>query len=195
MPKIVIGSCPMTADDLTRIKQETGVSAVLSLQHDDCLSYWGIDYTQLQNRAAELGLTLVRCPIRDFDIPDMRRQLPLAIKTLASLQTEGHRTYVHCTAGIGRSALVVLGYLTLVETCDPEEAISLILASRSDAVPSWEAYFSCRYDLAARNRKAIERRAYELYEHGENGNADADWQQAEREILRNMLLRQIKSAK
>jgi len=132
-PHIVIGTCPMRPDDLVRIRKEAEVSALLSLQHDDCLAYWGIDYSQMQGKAAEIGLALRRWPIRDFDINDMRRQLPSAVSTLAALQATGHRTYVHCTAGLGRSALVVLGYLTLVETRDPDEAISLILASRPDS--------------------------------------------------------------
>lgn len=182
----------MKPDDLIRIRQEAEASAVLSLQHDDCHAYWGIDFGQLQNRAVELDLTLIRCPIRDFDIPDMRRQLPFAISTLASLQTKGHRTYVHCTAGRGRSALIVLGYLTLIENLDPEEAISIILANRSDAAPAWEAYHGCRHDLVEYNRRAIEMYAYKLYEQGVNSSAEADWLQAEREILRNDLLRRIK---
>ena len=179
----------MRPDDLVRIRNESKASALLSLQHDECLAYWGIDYAQMRSKAAEVGFVVVRCPIRDFDIADMQRQLPLAVSALAALQANGHRTYVHCTAGLGRSALVILGYLILVETLDPEEAISLILASRPDAVPAWEAYHGCRHDLVVRHRQAIERRAYELYEQAANKSADADWQQAENEILRNVLLR------
>jgi hypothetical protein len=41
------------------------------------------------------------------------------------------------------------------------------------------------------NRKAIERRAYELYEQGVNDSMDADWQQAEREVLREELLNRV----
>jgi hypothetical protein len=178
----------MNPGDLARIRNEAQASAVLSVQHDECLAYWGIDYARLQDRATALGLILVRCPIRDFDIADMRQQLPAAISALASLQARGHRTYVHCTAGLGRSPLVVLAYLILVQKQDPEEAISMILSSRSDAVPAWEAYHGCRYDLVERHRQAIARRAYELYQQGVNTGADADWQQAESEVLRNALL-------
>jgi protein-tyrosine phosphatase len=186
-PHIVVGSCPMRPDDLNRIQKEAEASALLSLQHDDCLAHWGIRYAQMRSRASEIGLALTRVPIRDFDIGDMRKQLPSALSALAELQAEGHRTYVHCTAGLGRSPLVILGYLTLIELRDPEEAIALILARRSDAVPAWEAYHGCRYDLVEHNRNAIERRAYALYEQRINDNADADWQQAEREVLRNDL--------
>ena len=177
----------MRPDDLVRIQKEAEVSAVLSLQHDDCLAYWGIDYSRMQSKATEIGLALIRWPIRDFDITDMRRQLPSAVSTLAALQANGHRTYVHCTAGLGRSALVILGYLTLIETRDADEAISLILAGRPDSVPAWEAYHGCRHDLVESNRMAIERRAYELYQQGVNDSMQADWQQAEREVLRDEL--------
>jgi hypothetical protein len=43
-PHIVVGTCPMTPEDLGRLRARAAVTAVLSLQHDDCLDYWGIDY-------------------------------------------------------------------------------------------------------------------------------------------------------
>jgi protein-tyrosine phosphatase len=129
-----------------------------------------------------------RCPIRDFNIPDMRRRLPEAIAALARLQVHGHRTYVHCTAGLGRAPLTVLGYLTLVERQDPEDAIQMILKGRPGAVPAWEAYHGCCADLVARHRELIERRAYELYQSGTHGNADADWRQAQTEVLYTVLV-------
>lgn len=186
-PRVIIGTCPMTPDDLKRVKAGVGVSAVMSLQHDQCLVYWGIEEAQMRHAGAELGLVMVRRPIRDFDIPDMRRHLPDAIAMLAHLQAAGHRTYVHCTAGMSRAPLTVLGYLTLVEGYTPEVAIRLILAGRAEAVPAWEAYHGCLEDLVKRHREAIERRAYELCEQGFHSDADADWNQAQAEVLRTLL--------
>ncbi len=186
-PHIVIGACPMTPDDLKLIHAGAGVSAVLSLQHDDCLAYWGIDYTQMRCTGTELGLTMERFPIRDFDIFDMRRRLPDAISTLAHPRARGHRTYVHCTAGLSRAPLTVLGYLTLVEGYAPDQAIRFILAGRAGAVPAWEAYHGCCEDLVARHREAIERRAYELYEQGVHGDAHDNWWHAQAEVLRSAL--------
>ncbi len=188
-PSIVVGTCPRTPGDLERIRTEAPASAILSLQHDDCHAYWGIDAAQLAGAAAELGLTLARHPIRDFDIEDMRRQLPAAVALLAELQAAEHRTYVHCTAGLGRAPLTVLGFLTLVEGEDPELAIRRILAGRPGAVPAWEAYHGCVEDLASRHRAAIERRAYELYEGGIHGSALDDWHHAQAEVLRSALVR------
>ena len=80
--------------------------------------------------------------------------------------------------GLGRAPLTVLGYLTLVEALDAEQAIRLIQAGRPGAVPAWEAYHGCRGDLVARHGEAIEQRAYVLYRQGVHGDAFSDWFQA-----------------
>jgi hypothetical protein len=177
----------MTPGDLRRIKDGARVSAVLSLQHDDCLAYWSIDYSRLYSEGRRLALAMERCPIRDFDTRDMRRHLPAATASLARLQAAGHRTYVHCTAGLGRAPLVVLGYLTLVEGIAPDQAIQLILEGRPGAVPSWEAYHGARSDLVARFRREIEHRAHQLSEQGPTSDMAGDWHQAEFEVLRTAL--------
>jgi len=187
-PEIVVGTCPMAAGDLARIRAGARASAVLSLQHDSCLAYWGIDYAEMCAAAEELGMTMSRCPIRDFDVADMRRCLPDAVAALAALLTRGHRTYVHCTAGLGRAPLTVLAYLILVERRDPEQAIRLILRARPGAVPAWEAYHGCRGDLIRRYGRRIEQRAYELHQRGVYGDALADWCEAEAEVLAEALM-------
>jgi atypical dual specificity phosphatase len=186
-PELVIGSCPMTVDDLERIRVDADVSAVLSVQHDECLAYWSIDYEAMLAAGQELGLAMDRCPIRDFDIADMRRRLPAAIGALHSFQARKHRTYVHCTAGLGRAPLTVLGYLTLVAGHDPEEVIQWILRGRPGAVPAWEAYRGCIADLVERHRKRIERQAYRLFERGVPGDAQEHWRLAQAEVLKAVL--------
>lgn len=186
-PRIVVGTCPMTAADLQRIHAEAGVSAVLSLQHDDCLAYRKIDSKQICHAGEALGLSMARSPMRDFDIPDQRRQLPGAVAALARLQAGWQRTYVHCTAGLGRAPLTVLTYLTLVDGQGPEDAIRSILRGRPNAVPAWEAYYGCREDLVARYRQAIEARAYQLSRQELCNNPDRDWVRAESEVLQQVL--------
>ena len=187
-PEMLIGSCPMTPADLSRIQSGTGVSAILSLQHDACLAFWGIDEERMRQAGKGLGLRMERCPIRDFDLADMRRQLPAAVSLLGDMIAQGHRVYVHCTAGMGRAPLTVLGYLVMVRRLPRETAIKLILAGRPVAVPAWEALEGCVADLTARHREAIEHRAHELHGQGVNNNRDEDWEQAQTEILRSVLL-------
>jgi hypothetical protein len=186
-PHIVVGSCPMAPADLGRIRDGAGVSALLSLQHDDCLAYWGIDYPAMQRQGANLGLTMKRCPVRDFDIADQRKRLPHAVAALARLRSSDHRIYVHCTAGLGRAPLVVLVYLTWMESLSPERAIRLIHAARPGAVPAWEAWHGCRDDLVTRHRARIELRAYELHEADRGRSAIGNWTAAEAEVLRAVL--------
>lgn len=175
---------------LPRIQSEGGASAVLSLQHDACLAYWGIDYAAMLRKAAGLGLRMERCQIRDFDVADMRRRLPVAVSLLADMIARGHRVYVHCTAGMGRAPLVVLGYLVLAEGVPTDRAIRHIRAVRPEAVPSLEALEGCREDLTHQHRQAIQSRAYDLYEMRGNSDPEADWDRAQADILRRVLIRQ-----
>lgn len=188
-PKILVGSCPMTPMDLERISRSAGVSAVLSLQHDGCLAYWGIDYRQMVSRAERLGLVMARSPMRDFDIVDQRRNLPRAVATLFGLQNRGHLTYVHCTAGLGRAPLTVLSYLVWIEGLSPEDAIQLIRRGRPGAVPAWEAHHGSREDLVERHRVEIERRAYERFNTRRpwQDEAKSDWLHAEAEVIYSVL--------
>jgi len=179
----------MTTADLDRIGAEAGASAVLSVQHDDCLAYWDIDYPEMRTHGERVGLRMARSPMRDFDIPDQRRNLARAVRTLADLQSNEYRTYVHCTAGLGRAPLTVLSYLVWIEGLSPEQAISLIHRGRPGAVPAWEAHQGCRADLVERYRPRIEERAYMLSQtlFGD-GDAQSDWLQAEVEVLRAVLV-------
>lgn len=149
-PALVVGTCPMTPDDLERIQREGGCTALLSLQHEDCLDYWGIDEAALRARGRSLGLRMQRRPMRDFDLDDQRRALAAAVTALAAIRSAGGRTYVHCTAGLGRAPLTVWAYLSWIEGWPAGEAVARIKARRPGAVPSPEAFAGCRDDLLAR---------------------------------------------
>jgi predicted protein tyrosine phosphatase len=156
---LVIGSCPLGADDLDRIRVRSGASALLSLQTDACRENLGIDYAAHRRRGAALGLVLENAPMRDFDPEDQRRRLPSAVHRLHGLLSVGHRVYVHCTAGVNRSPLTVLGYLTFVEGLETEAALDLIRGARRQADPYLDAHEACRGDLVARLADLIEARA------------------------------------
>ena len=183
---LVVGSCPRAPSDLDALRLATRVSAVLSVQHDDCLDQQGIDYPRQVRYGRRLGLTMERCPLRDFDPADQRRGLPAAVRGLWGLLRQGHRVYVHGTAGLNRSPLVVLAYLTLVEGIGLEEAITLLLRARPEVCPTWEAYHGCRRELTARYGERIRQRARELGQ-GSAAAAAEVWRRAERAIWREVL--------
>lgn len=185
---LIIGSCPMTGSDLDRIWYDAGASAILSLQHDECLAHFGIDYEQHHVHGRRLGLVMVRSPMRDFNPGEQRQRLPAAVHRLDGLITDRHRVYVHCTAGMGRSALTVLAYLTFMEGYTPDETIRLLISKRPGIVPSMEAYDGCRTDLLSTRHDEIERQAWIAYrdrcDRQEAGNAEGDWYRAEKAVLR-----------
>jgi hypothetical protein len=186
-PELVVGTCPQMPADLEEIRDSAKVSAVLSLQHDECLAHYGIDFPQMSREGKLLGLAMERCPIRDFDPRETRKLLPDAVRTLASLQGQGHRTYVHCTAGISRAPLTVFGYLALVSGVAESTARKMIMDGRPGAVPYWEAYEGARADLKARHREAIEQRASELEGPGLSNGRAQTMDRAEAQILREVL--------
>jgi protein-tyrosine phosphatase len=159
----------------------------MSLQHDECLAHYGIDFGRMSREGEAMGLAMARCPIRDFDPMETRRLLPDAVKKLAALQAAGHRTYVHCTAGISRAPLTVFGYLALVAGVDERRAQKMIMDGRPGAVPYWEAYEGAREDLKVLHSEAIERRVSELA--GDNLSLDGARveSRAEAEVLREVL--------
>jgi protein-tyrosine phosphatase len=186
-PDLVIGSCPYTVADLEHIRVETRASALLSLQHDECHAYLGIDRKALVCHGERRGLVMARQPIRDFDVADMRRHLGAAVSLLDSLLRAGHRVYVHCTAGTGRSPLTVLGYLALIESCTPAQALALIRSHRPGVCPSLEAYLGCRADLVERHQERIAGRAQEIWTRDPRIAQEEALVHAEREVLREVL--------
>lgn len=186
-PELIVGTCPMAPADLERIKEQTGATAVLSLQHDECLARWDIDYEKMESEGRRRGLAMARCPIRDFDPADTRRHLPRAVGLLARLRDEGHRTYVHCTAGISRAPLTVFAYLALVEMIPESRARKAVMEKRPESVPYWEAYEKARADLVAEHMEAIEARARSLEGLGLSDDGTEAIERAEAEVLRMVL--------
>jgi atypical dual specificity phosphatase len=182
---IVIGSCPMAPEDLDRIHGETGATALLSLQSDQCRSAFGIDYETHRAHGDDLGLAMVNAPMLDFNPPDQRRNLPEAVHRLHELVSAGHKVYVHCTAGINRAPLAVLGYLSFVETVTPDTAIAIIRQVRPEADPSWEAYHGCREDLVGALLDHIRLRAFDMSRQHPHGDPDSHWFEAEKQVIRD----------
>lgn len=181
---IVIGSCPMTTADIDRIVAELEVTAMLSLQSDECRTHFQLDYDALRAHGKKHRLTMVNTPMLDFDPPDQRRHLAEAVRSLHELLAAGHRVYVHCTAGVNRAPLVVLGYMTFVEMQSPDLALAVLKEARPGADPSMEAYYGCRDDLTDILHDHILVRAYYLAEGSPRQDTASNWFEAERDVLR-----------
>jgi atypical dual specificity phosphatase len=185
---LLIGSCPMSAEDIGRIREQCGATAVMSLQSDACRRAFGIDWEELRAFGDLSHMAVVNAPMLDFDPPDQRRNLPRAIACLGDLLAAGHRVYLHCTAGCNRAPLTALGYFTFVEMQSTDDAMSLLTRARPQSAPSWEAYNGCRGDLVEVLRDNIMVRAYYLSQQSPESDSQAHWVQAEAETIRAAFL-------
>lgn len=181
---LFIGTCPMTAEDIDRIHADTGATALLSLQTEDCRRPFGVDWEELRGHGEHINLAMVNAPMRDFDSTDQRRNLPHAVRSLHDLLDSDHVVYMHDTSSINRAPLTALGYMTFVEMHRPDDAFGEILSKHPHSAPSWEAYEGCRHDLLDILRENIVVRAYYLSQEESDRNSEQHWLQAEREMIR-----------
>lgn len=110
LPNVCVGVFVGTAAEADLL-QLAGVTAILSLQTDEDLKRLEVDWPALVAHCQSVGLELRRVPIRDFDGEDLQRHLRKAVAVLRELLAVGHTVYLHCTAGVGRSASVLIAYL------------------------------------------------------------------------------------
>ena len=187
---LVIGSCPRKRQDLDTIQKQAEATALFSLQEDSCHSYWDIDYSDLREHGQSIGLEMSRCPMRDMDPYHQGKRLFETVRALHALIRNGNRVYVHCTAGMGRAPLTVVGYLNLIERMPMDEAFHLVKSRRSVAVPSPEAMWDCRRELINAHYEEISNRAYLRYKKRQKknrpGDSQGDWAGAEAEVLSEM---------
>ena len=189
-PGIIVGSCPRSAADMQRLVDEAGVSAVLSLQSDLCLEALEIDWEGLVRPAgAGLGVLMHRVGVRDFDRLDQAAMLPVAVRALAALcrACDGRGpVYVHCTAGINRASLTVLGYLTFALGMSKDEALALIREQRPQANPYVVPWEQARARLlAGREQEVFIKSTLDVESTQEEGGdwVARDWGDAEAVVL------------
>ena len=142
--QVFVGSCPRSASDVDELVKGTGATAILCLQSDLCLEALQIDWRGVTGRAEELGVLHTRAAVRDFDHGDQAFMLPEAVRLLASLIELGETVYVHCTAGINRASLAVVGYLTFSKGQPLERALGKVRSKRAQANPYVDCWKTVR---------------------------------------------------
>jgi protein-tyrosine phosphatase len=104
LPNLLVGPCPTNTEDIDRLRRE-GITAVLNVQTDEDLAYWGINWDRLEPYYRSIGIDVRRVPVRDFDPDDLRRNLPRCVEVLSDLLNQGHIVDVHCNMGVNRLAM------------------------------------------------------------------------------------------
>lgn len=154
---IVLGSCPRRKEHVDRLKQ-MGVSVVLNFQtEEDCQKNCILGIGMEENALAvsklyeAVGIQYVWLPTWDMSTAGRRAMLPHASFLLAGLVKRGHKVYVHCNAGVGRSVGAVCGFLRYCVGLTDRQLQHVVARARTvayfdftaleDARPNFEVMF------------------------------------------------------
>jgi protein-tyrosine phosphatase len=132
--EFLLGTQVTTSEDLSLLRK-LGVQGLLNLQDESDFRNLGLRWEVLQTLGRENAIDMRRVPIRDFDPADLLKKMETALLELDDLFTECKRVYVHCTAGINRSAGILLAYLVLRRGFSPDTAYHLLRSRRPQISP------------------------------------------------------------
>ncbi len=117
-PNLAIGSLPSAAD-LRRLAAE-GVTALVNM----CEEYAGNDKI-----LASLGLAQLHLPTLDYHCPSEAHLLS-GIPYIRDRLANGGKVLVHCKAGRGRSAIMILCYLMAARRISAAESLEILRRAR-----------------------------------------------------------------
>ena len=128
---VIIGAYPQDADDVAAL-QAAGVTRVLNLVQD-------LEYDEGGRDACVLALADAGIEEHRIEIVDYGNLLPghieLATRTAMAWLDDGERLYVHCRAGMQRSATVAAALVMLRDGLDLPDALESIRARKPSANP------------------------------------------------------------
>ena len=129
---LLMGAYPQDADDVAALR-EAGVTAVFNLVQD-------VEYECEGARDAcaaaleQAGIHEKRIELIDYgNLPPA--QIELAVATVLAWLQEGERVYVHCRAGMQRSAVVAAAIVALHEGLEPLDALQRVRERNPRADP------------------------------------------------------------
>jgi protein-tyrosine phosphatase len=131
LPQLFVGSRPRIVGEIDELVHEAGITAVLNLQTDEDMSWYDIDWQNLEAHYLKTEIEVVRFPVRDFDPEDLREKLPECVHKLKELLEAGRTVYLHCTAGVNRSPTVAAAYLHRCRGWGVEKAIAYVKERRN----------------------------------------------------------------
>jgi len=101
--KFMVGSCPITPEEVEDIAQEGIDLFVCLLDRDDFSSR--ISKKKYNNLAQSEGIDVIFKPIADGDITTDKKAFSIARMIFQALK-KGHMVYLHCWGGHGRAGTI-----------------------------------------------------------------------------------------
>lgn len=136
-PRLFVGGCPQTPEDVRDLKEDLGLTAVLTLQTDADRCLYRLDWPELRRAYEHEGIEIFEFPVLDRDAADLARRLPDAVNFLDDLLGRGHQVLIHCNIGNGRSPTVVAAWLHWKRGWNLDDAVRHVARCR-DCEPNPE---------------------------------------------------------
>lgn len=130
VPGLLVGEYP-NLNDFAWLRDEHGVTAVISLQDDADLASKRLRAAEVESACAEHGLVFHRQPIMDGDPEALAYALPPVVQRLDDLLAAGARVYLHCNAGYNRAPTVAIAFLHFRRGMSVPAATALMKERRS----------------------------------------------------------------
>lgn len=128
---LMIGAYPLDASDVALLS-EAEAERILNLVQDR--EYEPGEREEVEEALAGAGIDEFRLELVDHgDLPP--DHIELAVLEVAKWLDRGHRVYLHCRAGMQRSAAVAAGVIALRERVDILDALDRVRAHKPNAVP------------------------------------------------------------
>jgi len=108
--RLYIGSHPESIQDIEVLQKILAITAILNLQTNEDMAIVKLNWQPLESHYKTCAVSLSRMPIEEEQAV-LREKLLECVDALVQLLAAGHTVYLHCTAGIGRSPTVAIGYL------------------------------------------------------------------------------------
>jgi protein-tyrosine phosphatase len=108
--RLYVGSHPQGIDDIETLEKVLAITAILNLQTDEDMAVAKLNWQLLESHYRSCAVSLCRMPMKEDQVV-LREKLLSCVDRLDDLLAAGHTVYLHCTAGIGRSPTVAIGYL------------------------------------------------------------------------------------
>ncbi len=128
---LLIGAYPLDSDDVSA-REQVGVQRILNLVQDR--EYQPGERAAVEAALAAAGIDEFRLELVDHgELPP--DHIELAVLEVGEWLQEAHRVYLHCRAGMQRSAAVAAGVVAVRGQVGILDALDAIRASKPDAEP------------------------------------------------------------
>lgn len=122
-PKLLVGTCPCTPEDVDRLVNEAGVEAFVCMQTDKEMEALDIDYPEIYQHMLDVGAVPTRIAIEPNNEYHQAKEIPEVVRIAMAHMNAGRKTYIYGTAGTNRAAYALVLMFCFFEKMEMEDAI------------------------------------------------------------------------